>query len=75
MGNVLFDEEMVHKNEEYRYFVVLLSFFEGDCAEIPYNVSGHGMEAEGAGFFSFVVSRSSVKSFFSEVVPVRVGFG
>ena len=51
MGNVLFDEEMVHKNEEYRYFVVLLSFFEGDCAEIPYNVSGHGMEAEGAGLF------------------------
>ena len=60
MGNVLFDEEMVQKNEEYRYFVVLFSFSKGDCAEIPYNVSGHGMEAEGAGWF-FVVSRSSVK--------------
>ena len=75
MGNVLFDEEMVHKNGGYRYFVVLLSIFEGDCAEVPYDVSGHGVDAEGAGFFSFVVSRSSVKSFFSEVVSVRVDFG
>ena len=61
MGNVLFDEEMVQKNEEYRYFVVLFSFSKGDCAEIPYNVSGHGMEAEGAGWFFVVVGRSSVK--------------